>query len=109
MAKEFNIDDYQYVEEHVTYEQWAASYLPQQNHLNPDAKFAGTLFEHSGEQWDFIVRQPNQQQWTLVRQEDGTLNIRNGLAVRGRLGYFFCERLHNSHGTIIVDDLPDQI
>ena len=107
MAKEFNLDDYKYEEEHIPYEQWLHGYEPQRNHLNVDAKFGGRLYEHQDLEWDFIVRQPNQCQWTLVRTEDGRLMIKNGLAVKGRLGYFFSEKLHNSHATIIVDDVPD--
>jgi hypothetical protein len=107
MAKEFNLDDYKYEEEHIPYDQWLHAYEPQQNHLNPDAKFDGRLYEHQGLEWDFIGRQINHHQWTLVRTEDGRLLIRNGLAVKGRLGYFFSQNMHNAHATIIVDGVPD--
>jgi hypothetical protein len=107
MAKEFNLDDYKYVEEHMSYTQWLASYRPQRNHLNSDAKFDGALFEHSGEQWEHIRAIPVQSLWTLFRDEDGRLLIRNGLTVRGRLGYFLGEVGHNAHGTIIVDGVPE--
>jgi hypothetical protein len=107
MPKEFNIDDYQYTEEHLGYSEWARGYLPKANHVNSAAKFGGLLFEHQGPEWDFIVRQPNQQQWTLIRDDEGQLLIRNGLAVKGRLGYFFTEHMHNSHATILVKPVPE--
>ena len=31
MSKEFNIDDYQYVEEHIDFTQWLQAYQPQPN------------------------------------------------------------------------------
>lgn len=107
MSKVFNIDNYKYVEEHLLYSQWLERYKPQQNHLKPHAKFGGALFEHEGEQWEYIRAIPVQSLWTLFRDEDGRLLIRNGLTVRGRLGYFLCEVGHNAHGTIIVDYAPE--
>jgi hypothetical protein len=74
---------------------WQGAFLPQPNHLKIDAKFAGRFFEHEGEQWDFIVGQHAQQLWTMVEEEDGTTVLRNGVYVKGRRGYFFCERWHN--------------
>lgn len=107
MVKEFNIDNYQYVEEHIPFSQWIQSYRPKANQFNSDAAFGGLLFLHEGAQWEFVVGQFNQNQWTLYRDEDGTLKIRNGMQVRGRLGYFVCSVMHNSHGTIIVDGVPE--
>lgn len=108
MPKEFNIDDYQYTEERIGFSQWLQAYKPQPNLLNHDAKFSGLLFEHHGEEWDFIVKQPNQLQWTLYRDdEDGKLYIRNGLRVKGRVGYFYGHQMHNSHATIIVDGVSE--
>lgn len=107
MSKVFNIDNYKYVEEHLLYSQWLERYKPQQNHLKPHSKFGGALFEHDGAQWEYIRAIPVQSLWTLFRDEDGRLLIRNGLTVRGRLGYFLCEVGHNAHGTIIVDYVPE--
>jgi len=105
--KEFNIDNYKYVEEHLLYSEWLARYRPQQNLLIPHAKFTGCLFEHEGPQWEYIRALPVQSLWTLFREEDGRLLIRNGLTVRGRLGYFVGGVGHNAHGTIIVDYVPE--
>jgi hypothetical protein len=107
MAKEFNLENYQYEEDHILFSEWLGAYQLRENHLNPNAKFNGLLFEHQGEEWDYIRWQPVQHQWTLVRDEDGRLIIRNGLAVKGRLGYFLGKVQHNAHRTIIVDYVPE--
>lgn len=107
MAKEFNLENYKYVEEHLLYSQWLERYKPQQNPFIPHAKFGGALFEHDGEQWEHIRATSIQSVWTLFRDEDGRLLIRNGLTVRGRLGYFLGSVGHNAHGTIIVDYVPE--
>lgn len=104
MTKEFNINNYQYTEEHITYEQFLG-YRPRKNHLDPDAAFNGLLYQHDGDQWQHIMQLPSAKIWTLYTDESGALKIRNGYQVRGRLGYFHCENMHNAHGTIIVDGL----
>jgi hypothetical protein len=109
MSKEFNLDNYKYEEEHVTFSDWLQGYRPQANHLNSAAAFDGLLYVHEGAEWDYVVGQYNQKQWTLYRDSDGVLKIRNGLRVDGRLGYFICSNMHNSHGTIIVGGLPESI
>jgi hypothetical protein len=107
MSKEFNINNYKYEEEHIRYSDWVQGYRPQVNHLKSDAAFGGLLFEHEGDQWDYVVAQVNQLQWTLYRDDEGVLRIRNGLQVRGRLGYFICSNMHNSHATILVGGFPE--
>lgn len=104
--KEFNIDEYQYTEEHISYEDFLR-YGPLKNDLQPAATFNGTLFLHQGPEWEHIATLSAANIWTLY-EEDGVLKIRNGYKVNGRLGYFHCNRMHNAHGTIIVDGVdPD--
>lgn len=105
MAKEFNIDNYKYVEEHITYGKFL-EHKPLRNHLNSDAKFAGALFDPTGEELKYILQLPVHNIWTLY-EEDGQVKIRNGNRVRGRLGYFHCEIGHNAHATILVNEVPD--
>lgn len=107
MPKEFNIDDYQYTEEVIPLSQWQEMYKPQPNKFNPEARFGGLLYEHDGEQWEHVVSQQNHYQWTLFQDEDKTLKIKNGLVVRGRIGYFLCEVTHNSHATFIVNEVQE--
>lgn len=108
MSKEFNIDDYRYIENKLTLSEWLQRYKPEPNHLNEDARFSGLLFEHQGDEWDFIVKQPNYNQWTLYREDDGQLYIRNGLRVKGRIGYFFGNRMHDGHQTFVVDGVLEE-
>lgn len=81
---------------------WEQSFLPQQNRLNPRAKFGGRLFEHRDAQWAYIVGQYAQNLWTMVEEDDGTLVLRNGLFVKGRRGYFHCERMSNTRELLRV-------
>ena len=109
MSKEFNLDDYQYIENLLTIDEWLSTYKPQPNKFNEAARFDGLLYEHQGEEWDHVVGQQNHYQWTLFQDTKGDLKIKNGLVVRGRVGYFLCEVTHNSHATFIVDKVPFKI
>jgi hypothetical protein len=107
MAKEFNPDNYKYEEEHISYRDWVQAYRPEANQIDSAAAFGGLLYLHEGAQWQHVVSQYNQKQWTLYRDEDGALKLRNGLRVKGRLGYFICSNMHNSHATLIVGGMPE--
>jgi hypothetical protein len=78
----------------MSWENWSSGFRPAINQFDGDAKFGSKLFEHQGEQWEFISGRHAQQLWTIV-EEDGILILRNGLHVRNKRGYFFCERWHN--------------
>lgn len=91
----FDISKYKYELKDMPWATWEQAFLPQKNVLNPRAKFGGRFFEHKGAQWNYIVGKPAQQLWTLIQEDDGTMVLRNGLYVRGRKGYFYCERMHN--------------
>lgn len=101
---EFDLNNYQYTEEHITFDEFL-QYEPRTNHIDPTAAFNGTLYQHEGPQWQHIFQLPAHNIWTLYTDEDGALKIRNGYRVAGMLGYFHCDRMHNAHGTIIVDGL----
>ena len=51
MAKEFNIDDYQYIEESIDFSQWLQAYKPQPNEFDHEARLSGLLLEYEGELW----------------------------------------------------------
>ncbi len=108
MSKEFNLDNYKYVEEHLTFSRWLQDYKPQPNHLNLEARLSGLLYEHEGDQWQHIMQLPVHQFWT-VYEEGGVLKIRNGYQVRGRIGYVVTHNMHNAHGTYIVDGLSKEM
>lgn len=108
MLKEFNIDNYRYVEESLTFSQWLKDHRPQKNHLDPEARLDGMLYEHEGEQWEYIVQLPTMKFWTLY-EEAGQLKIRNGYQVRGRIGYIVTEAPHNAHRTILIEDVTQEM
>ena len=107
MSKEFDLNNYQYIENVVTFNDWLRDYKPQPNTFNDAAPVNGLLHEHDGAQWDHVVRQRVHNLWTLFKDEAGVLKIKNGLVVRGRLGYFLCEVQHNPHVTFVVNQIPD--
>lgn len=107
MSKEFNIDNYQYIEERITLSQWLQAYKPDPNVFDHEARFSGLLYEHEGEQWQHVMKQYGNQQWTLYREDDGELYIRNGLRVKGRIGYFITKNQHNAHATLIVTGISE--
>ena len=109
MAKEFNIDDYQYVEEHINFSQWLQAYQPQPNEFVPEARLSGLLLEHEGEQWIHVMKTSAANIWTVFHDDQGKLLMRNGYQVRGRIGYVIGGRRHNAHGTIFVDGLTPEM
>jgi hypothetical protein len=109
MAKEFNIDDYQYTEEHINFSQWLQAYQPQPNEFIHDARLSGLLLEHEGDQWEHVMKTSAAYIWTVFEDDQGKLLIRNGYQVRGRIGYVIGKNMHNAHGTIFVDDLSQEL
>ena len=109
MPKEFNIDDYQYTEEHINFSQWLQAYQPQPNKFKDDARLSGLLLEHEGDQWTEVMKTPAHHIWTVFHDDQGKLLMRNGYQVRGRIGYVLCDRIHNAHGTIFVEGLSEDM
>jgi hypothetical protein len=109
MAKEFNLDDYQYTEEHINFSQWLQAYQPQPNEFIHDARLSGLLLEHEGDQWEHVMKTSAAYIWTVFEDDQGKLLIRNGYQVRGRIGYVIGKNMHNAHGTIFVDDLSQEL
>jgi len=108
VEKEFNIDNYQYVEETVDFSTWLRSYRPEPNKFLHDARLSGLLYEHDGEQWEHVMMQTVNYIWTVF-EEDGQIKMRNGYQVRGRIGYVLCNNMHNAHGTIFVTGLSREM
>lgn len=108
MPKEFNLDNYKYVEDHISFSDWLQAYKPQPNHLNPQARLSGLLYEHAGAEWEHIVQLPVQQFWTVYETEGGVM-IRNGYQVPGRIGYVITQSMHNAHGTVMVDGVTHEM
>lgn len=109
MPKEFNIDDYQYTEEHIDFSQWLQGYQPQPNTFKEDARLSGLLLEHEDDQWIEVMKTSAANIWTVFHTDSGQLLMRNGYQVRGRIGYVISKNMHNAHGTIIVNGLTDDM
>lgn len=109
MAKEFNIDDYQYTEEYIDFSQWLQAYQPQPNEFREEARLSGLLLEHEGEEWQHVMKTSAANIWTVFHDDSGKLLMRNGYQVRGRIGYVLCNRMHNAHGTIFVEGLSEDM
>lgn len=76
----------------LTEDEFADTYRPIANHLNPNASFDwgdgfGTLFETYGEELQFVLSQPVNQIWTYVSTDEGDV-IASGFHFVNRLGYF---------------------
>jgi hypothetical protein len=107
MSKEFDLNNYQYVETLMTVDEWLRDYKPQPNKFNEEARFNGLLYEHDGlTQWEHVVSRPIHNVWTLFQDEGGALKVKNGLVVRSRIGYFLSEVQHNPHQTFVITDVP---
>lgn len=107
MSKEFDLSNYQYVETVLSVDEWLRNYKPQPNKFDDAARFSGLLYEHDGlTQWEHVVSQPIHNVWTLFQDEGGTLKVKNGLVVRGRVGYFLSEVQHDPHQTFVVASVP---
>ena len=108
MTKEFNIDNYQYVEEHIDFSQWLQSYKPQPNAFRHEARLSGLLLEHESAEWEQVMKTSAANIWTIFHDDRGNLLMRNGYQVRGRIGYVLSGVRHNAHGTIFVDGLTQE-
>lgn len=66
------------------------------NHLNPTAPWdqgdaRGCLFETYGKDYEFIKSHDQRRVWTLVDNNDGTMNILSGHRWINRLGYLITQ------------------
>lgn len=102
----FDINNYKYEVKTLSYEDWERAFAPNKNHLVDNAPLHGMLYKHEAEEWKFIVGQYAQQLWTVL-DEGGKLLMKNGLYVKGRLGYVFCDHMHNPREFFNVEVDPE--
>jgi hypothetical protein len=95
------------VDRYIRYEEWVAGAKPNKNHLDPDATFNGTLFQHAPAELEYLTQAVPHQLWTLY-EENEVLSIRNGLLqdLPGRLGYFHTKLSYDTSRVFVVKDLP---
>ena len=89
-------------------EAWIEKYKPLKNHLNENAAFDGTMFETSGDEYDFVLSAHSAMHvWTLTDQ-DGASFISPGFHRINRLGYFVTEEpWDDSTPGVDLHDGPD--
>jgi hypothetical protein len=71
-------------------------YSPQQNHLNDNASWSGTMFETYGEELDYVLNMTNDEDtrkrvWTIL-DVDGITYVVADFHVVNRMGYFITEK-----------------
>jgi hypothetical protein len=95
------------VDRYIPYKEWVAGLKPNKNHLDPDAAFNGTLYQHAPAELEYLSQAVPHQVWTLY-EENEVLKIRNRLHqdLPGRLGYFHCKLAYDIHRVFIVEDVP---
>jgi len=77
------------------------------NHLNPHAPWdqgdaQGCLFETYGEEYEFVRSFDRNRVWTIVDNNDGTMNILSGLRWINRLGYLITQNRRPAGATVEV-------
>lgn len=91
----------------LTEDEFDQQYRPVSNHLNPTAPWdqgdaTGCLYETYGEEYEFIKALDHRRVWTLVDNNDGTMNIISGRRWINRLGYLVTEVPWPAEATVIV-------
>jgi predicted methyltransferase MtxX (methanogen marker protein 4) len=75
-------------------DKWLADYKPVANHLSDSSGWEinerGILFETYGEELDFVSQQPDNNVWTWIDGDEGTVIVA-GMAFVNRIGYFVTE------------------
>lgn len=75
-------------------DKWLADYKPVANHLNDtrgwEINEKGILFETYGNELDFVRQQPDNNVWTWIDGDEGTVIVA-GMAFVNRIGYFVTE------------------
>ena len=70
-------------------------YKPQQNHLDDNAAWSGTMYETFDEELDYvreIARSNIKRVWTLLEGDGDDMTIVAGLHFVNRMGYFITEK-----------------
>jgi len=86
----------------ITEDQWEKQYKPIANHLDPDASWNGTMFETYDTEFDFVHEQPENNVWTWVDGDEGTLIVA-GKAFVNRIGYFVTSEPWTDYVEVAID------
>lgn len=93
----------------LNWEQFEEQYKPQQNHIlgEDNAPMCGWMYETFGEELAYVEQQPNNNIWTVLDVDGGTI-IANGYHHVNRLGYIITEVPFADEDNIEAIDEDDQ-
>lgn len=91
--------------EKITVEEWEERYKPIDNIFDPNASWGGIMYETSGDDYNLVLKYPDEQIWSYIDTDYGTALIA-GLHICDRIGYFICENKWE-HENIQVDVIKD--
>ena len=91
--------------EKISVEEWEERYKPIANVLDPNASWDGIMYETYGDDYNLVLKYPDNQIWSYIDTDNGTALIA-GLHICDRIGYFICENIWE-HENIQVDVSTD--
>jgi hypothetical protein len=90
--------------------QWEEKYKPIPNHIDSGASWTtdgvGLMFETYGAEEEFVRQQPDNNVWTWVDSDEGSVII-TGMAFVNRIGYFVTSEPWTDHVEVQVDTYED--
>lgn len=90
--------------------QWEKKYKPIANHIDSGASWTsdgvGLMFETYGAEEEFVRQQPDNNVWTWVDSDEGSVII-TGMAFVNRIGYFVTSEPWTDHVEVQVDIYED--
>lgn len=89
----------------LTFDEWVATYNPEQNNMESNTLFNGTLFSHEGEQLGHVSETHPKRIWTYREDHHGNKIIVKGFLMDGALGFFLCDRIDNGEEIITVHNV----
>jgi predicted methyltransferase MtxX (methanogen marker protein 4) len=93
-------------------DKWLADYKPVANHISDSSGWEingkGILFETYDEELDFVSQQPDNNVWTWIDGDEGTVIVA-GMAFVNRIGYFVTEVAWTDESAFVeVDTYSDE-
>ena len=72
--------------EKISVEEWEERYKPIANVLDPNASWDGIMYETYGDDYNLVLKYPDNQIWSYIDTDNGTALIA-GLHICDRIGY----------------------
>jgi len=81
----------------ITYSKWVETFKPVKNHLTPNTKLEGLVFETRGNNLGFVRAANPDCVWTLVEGDSNRWYVVDGYHLINRIGYLITEIPHENH------------